>query len=66
MILLWIIVLLSFLGSITNFVLLITFLKATFKSIDKIENIESIIDELDRKKINRPVPPPDIVPLEKM
>jgi hypothetical protein len=66
MILLWIIVLLSFLGSITNFVLLITFLKATFKSIDKIENIELIIDELDRKKINRPVPPPDIVPLEKM
>jgi hypothetical protein len=66
MIFLWVLALLGFLGSIINFILFFTFLKAIFRNIDKMENLEIVIDELNRKKVDRPVPPPDIVPLERM
>lgn len=46
--------------------LFVTILRATMRMMDRLEIIEESIETLDNRKVNRPLPPPSTVSLEKM
>jgi hypothetical protein len=57
--LMWFMIIVSFLWTIVGSLMLLTILKAVFRIMDRIEEVED-------SKVSKPLPPPTSVPLEKM
>jgi hypothetical protein len=59
----WIVLLLSDLIFILLFVLLF---RGMFRLLDAVDVLDESVESLEQRKSNRPQPPPDTVPLERM
>lgn len=61
-VILWFMVIVSFIGMLLGVFLFFTTLRAVMRLMERVEELES---DLSLKQ-NRPQPPPNIVPLERM
>lgn len=66
--LMWTMIIVSFVGTIINFLLILTTLRASFKTIDHLDEINKEIDLLKERKADRQKFQqfPQSVPLERM
>jgi hypothetical protein len=63
---LWFMLIVSFLGTLLGGFLLFAVLRAVARMVEKIEEVEDDIILLVQRKADRPQPPPNQVPLERM